>query len=231
MPRRRPAIITALRRGTSSDAPLVTYSLIALCVLVYLVQLATGGPASGQTTQDLIYYAPFTAAEPWRMVTTMFIHASIWHIVLNMYSLLIFGPILEHLIGRSRFLVLYLLSGVGGSVAVLFIAPGIAVLGASGAIFGLLGAFFVVQRHLGGNSIQLVIVIGLNLVAGFVIPGIAWQAHVGGLVVGGLVALVFLKTRERRQRTTQLVLLFGVLAGLIVLTLIGLVWLQARMLG
>ena len=79
-------------------------------------------------------------------------------------------------------------------MGVLLIAPGIAVLGASGAIFGLLGAFFVIQRRLGGNSVQLMVVIGLNLVAGFIIPGIAWQAHVGGLLIGGLVALVLVKT-------------------------------------
>ena len=149
-----------------------------------------------------------------------------------MYSLLIFGPILEHVIGRWRFLVLYMLSGIGGSVAVLFLSdPRTAVLGASGAIFGLLGAFFVIQRRLGGNSFQLLIIIGLNLVAGFVIPGIAWQAHVGGLIFGILAATVMVKTRSRQQRTAQYLGLFGVFGALILLTIVGWVWLVARFFG
>jgi Uncharacterized membrane protein (homolog of Drosophila rhomboid) len=232
-PRRRPAIVTALRRGSSSTAPVVTYGLIALCALIYVVQLATGGTGlGGAATKELIYAPLLTESEPWRMVTAMFIHGSIWHIALNMYSLLIFGPILESAIGRGRFLALYLLSGLGGSVAVLFLSdPRTAVLGASGAIFGLLGAFFVIQRRLGGNSLQLLIVIGLNLVAGFVIPGIAWQAHVGGLLVGGLVAFVLVKTRQRGQRTAQLLGLAGVLGLLILLTVVGWVWLAARFFG
>ena len=162
------------------------------------------------------------------MLTALFLHGSFLHILFNMYSLLIFGPILEHALGRWRFLALYLLSGLGGSIAVLLIAPGIAVVGASGAIFGLLGAFFVIQRKLGGNSLQLVIVIGLNLVIGFVIPSIAWQAHVGGLVVGGLVAFVFLRTRAAQKRNEQFLLLFGVLVGLVVLTVVGVILLHAR---
>lgn len=102
-------------------------------------------------------------------------------------------------------------------------------LGASGAIFGLLGAFFVIQRRLGGNSLQLVIVIGLNLVIGFVIPQIAWQAHIGGLIVGGITALVFLRTREALKRNEQRLLLAAILAGLIVLTVIGVILLHARL--
>ena len=101
----------------------------------------------------------------------------------------------------------------------------------SGELFGLLGAFFVIQRRLGGNSVQLMVVIGLNLVAGFIIPGIAWQAHVGGLLVGGLVALVFVKTRQPRQRNQQVLLLVGVLVGLVVISIAGVVWLPARLIG
>lgn len=228
-PKRKPVILSAVRRGTSSDAPVVTYALIALCALVFVVQYLTGGPSGGATTQDFIYFPPFTGQEPWRMVTTLFLHGSILHIALNMYSLLIFGQILEQSLGRWRFLALYLLSGIGGSVGVLLIAPGIAVLGASGAIFGLLGAFFVIQRRLGGNNVQLMVIIGLNLVAGFIIPGIAWQAHVGGLLVGALVALVLLRTRERSKHTEQILLLLGVFAALIVITVAGVAWLPARL--
>ena len=154
-------------------------------------------------------------------MTSIFIHLSILHLLFNMYSLYVFGPILERLLGHGRYIALFLLSGLGGSVAVLLIAPGTPVAGASGAIFGLLGAFFVIQRHLGGNNVQLLIVIGLNLAIGFIVPNIAWQAHVGGLIVGGLVSLIFVRTRNRQQRGIQLALLGATLVGLIALTVYG----------
>jgi len=169
----------------------------------------------------LVYYPPFTAIEPWRMVTSLFVHStgSILHLGLNMVSLFLFGPMLERAVGRLRFLVLYLLSGFGGSVAVLLLSYGTPVLGASGAIFGLLGAFFVIQRKFGGNTTGLLVVIGLNLVAGFW-PGtnISWQAHVGGLIVGAAVALVYLRTRGREQRTLQILLVTGIFIALVAIT-------------
>ena len=106
----------------------------------------------------------------------------------------------------ARFLTLYLIAGFGGSVAVLWLAPQSSVLGASGAIFGLLGALLVIQRGLGGNSTQLVVVIALNLAIGFFIPNVSWQAHVGGLVAGALVAFVYMRTRKRQQRVLQIML-------------------------
>lgn len=221
-PRRRPAMVSAARIALNSGAPVATYSIIALCAIVFVVQYLTGGPQSGEATQTLIYYPPLTQFEPWRMITALFIHASFLHIGLNMFSLYIFGPILERMLGRTRFIALYLLSGFGGSVAVLLIAPQIAVLGASGALFGLFTAFFVIQRGLGGNGNSLLVLIAINLVIGF-IPGldIAWQAHVGGLVVGALLALVFMKTRRIDQRTTQILLLAGATAVLLALTVVG----------
>src|SRR5690606_34343400 len=108
-----------------------------------------------------------------------------------MYALWLFGRILEQLLGRWRFLALYLLSGLGGSVAVLLLSPDTWVVGASGAVFGLFGAFFVIQRRLGSSSMQLIVVIGINLVIGFVIPHISWEGHVGGLIAGSLVGLVY----------------------------------------
>ncbi len=187
-PRTKSRAASALRRGSS--VPVVTWSLIAVCVVVYIAQLLSGDVV----TSALFYWPHLTQAEPWRMLTSIFVHSpgSFLHIAFNMFSLFVIGPILELAVGRMRFLALYLLSGLGGSVAVLFFAPDTAVLGASGAIFGLLGAFFIIQRRLGGNSLQIIIVIAINVVLGFVIPNIAWQAHLGGLVVGALVALVVL---------------------------------------
>jgi membrane associated rhomboid family serine protease len=220
MPRRKPAVLTAFR--PTSGQPVVTYTIIALCVLIWVLQILPNSPV----TRVLVYWPPLTAFEPWRMLTSVFAHSqgSIFHILLNMYSLFIFGPILERLLGRIRFLALYLISGFGGSVAVLLLAPSTAVLGASGAIFGLLGAFFVIQRRLGGNNIQLLIVIGINLVIGF-LPGfnISWQAHVGGLIAGAAVAFVYLRTRRPEQRNLQILLVSLVALALIGLTIVGVI--------
>ena len=124
------------------------------------------------------------------------------------------------MLGRARFIALYLVSGLGGSVAVLWLSPATPVLGASGAIFGLMGAFFVIQRRLGGNNLQILIVIGINLVSGFILPGVSWQAHVGGVVTGALVALIFLRTRRITQRVQQIALVAALVAALIALSLV-----------
>lgn len=215
--RPKPAVVTAFRRGSS--VPVVTYSIIALCVVIWGLQMIPGSPV----TQWLLYYPPFTGAQPWRMLTALFVHSqgSFFHIVFNMFSLFILGPILERSLGRWRFIALYLISGFGGSVAVLLISPTTPVVGASGAIFGLLGAIFIIQRKLGGNTTQLLVVIGLNLAIGF-LPGtnIAWEAHVGGLVAGAAVALVYLRTRRRDQQRQQALLVAGIALALIVITVI-----------
>lgn len=174
--------------------PIVTYGLLVAIALTYAAQWLTGG----YVTQLLLYWPPITALEPWRMVTTMFVHStsSVFHILFNGYSLYILGTLVERLLGRGRFATLFLFSGIGGSVAVLWLSPTSAVIGASGAIFGLFGALFVIQRSFGGANVQLLIVLGLNLVLGFVVPGISWQAHIGGLVVGSLVAWIYVSTRS-----------------------------------
>jgi len=215
-PRTRPAILTSLRSGS---APVVTYSIIALCLVVFVAQNI---PGTVGTIVDLYgaYRSGYTELVPWTMITSMFLHGSIPHLALNMFSLYIFGSILERSLGRLRFAALYFISGFGGSVAVLLISPGTAVVGASGAIFGLLGAFFVIQRKLGGNNIQLIILIALNLIIGFV-PGlnIAWQAHLGGLVVGAAVSFVYLRTRRVDQRRVQLLGVTGIAVALVILTI------------
>lgn len=214
-------VATRVRRAfrPRGSTPVVTYSLIAVCVLIYGIQWLTGNAL----TQAWTYYPPWTVAEPWRMMTSTFLHSpnTILHLLFNMYSLFLFGSVIESLVGRVRFLVLYLVSGFAGSVAVLLLAPGIAVVGASGAIFGLLGAYFVITRHLGRGQIQVFIVIAINLVLGFVIPGVAWQAHLGGLIAGVAVALVYVSTRRRAQRTLQILSVVGIVVALVVLTVIG----------
>jgi membrane associated rhomboid family serine protease len=221
-PRTKPAVVTSVRRLAQPGTPIVTYAIMALCVLVFVAEVLTGQlVGSSPIVSALLYYPPYTTIEPWRMLTSLVVHGSILHILFNMYSLFVLGPELERLVGRWRFGALFLLSGLGGSVAVLLSSPGSAVIGASGAIFGLFGAYFVIARHLGGNSRQLIIVIVINLVIGFIVPGIAWQAHVGGLLIGALVAFVLVRTRDRQKRGIQLLLLAGVFVLLIVATVVG----------
>ncbi|TQO19990.1 membrane associated rhomboid family serine protease [Rhodoglobus vestalii] len=216
-PKRKPILVRASRASTGK--PVVTYTLIALTVAIFLLQLI---PGSG-VTQALVYYPPLTASEPWRMITSAFLHSpsSIFHVGFNMFTLFIFGRVLEIPLGRARFISLYLISALGGSVAVLLIAPGSVVLGASGAIFGVVAAFFVIQRRMGINNRGLLIIVVINLVAGF-IPGlnISWQAHVGGLVTGALLALVFLRQRNKTSVIPEVALVALVVAGLIALTLV-----------
>jgi membrane associated rhomboid family serine protease len=215
----RPSWVSSLRNPGRNGAPVVTYSLIGISVVVFLLQFATGGQNGAVT--DLLRYQPVTTfSEPWRLVTSMFSHANVFHILFNMYALYLFGSQLEGLLGRARYLALYLLSGLGGSAAVLALAPNSSVVGASGAIFGLFAAYFVVVRHLGGNAAQVLVLIALNLVLGFFVPAISWQAHVGGAVAGALTALVLVSTRSRRRFPLQIAGLVGVLA-VIVAVLVG----------
>src|SRR5699024_2092439 len=156
--------------------------------------------------RDLMF-APFLGEiEPWRIVTSGFLHAGIFHIALNMYALWIVGPFLEKMLGRWRFIALYFLSLIGGSLAVVAFSAGPAVdswyqgvVGASGAVFGLFGAIALVLRHTGRNAQQILVVIGLNVVISFVIAGISWQAHLGGLITGGVLGLLFTKLPRERQ--------------------------------
>jgi membrane associated rhomboid family serine protease len=166
--------------------------------------------------------------EPWRFVTAAFLHSpsGFTHILFNMLALWMTGPYLEALLGRLRFAALYLLCAVGGSVGSLLLAsptpggwwnPGWYTLsvGASGAVFGLFGALLVVQRRLRQGFGQIAGVIAVNGVIGFVVPGIAWQAHLGGLVSGLLLGLVLAHAPRERRSVVQLAGTAGVTALLV----------------
>jgi len=210
----RPARLVRPRRASGS--PRATYALLGILGVVFGAQWLTGGGV----TEWLLYWPPLTAIEPWRMVTTVFVHstASPFHILFNGFSLYVLGTLVERLVGHGRFVALFLLAGFGGSVAVLWLAPAVAVVGASGAIFGLFGALFVIQRSFGGANVQLLIVLALNLVMGFVVPGISWQAHIGGLLTGAAVAGIMVVTRRAEQRALQVGLVTALGAGLVALT-------------
>ena len=209
--------------AVSDSRPLATYAIVGVTALVYLLQLIPGSPVQQLLAFNSLYVAPAfgTPFEPWRLVTVLVVHGGFFHLALNMLAVWMIGRSLEPLLGRWRFLALYVLSGVGGSVGVALIAPGIWVVGASGAVFGLLGALLVIGRHIGANITGILIVLGINLVIGFV-PGfqVAWQAHLGGLAVGAVVGLIYARTRSVRRRALQVSLLVVVAVSLGLLLLL-----------
>jgi len=204
--------------------PLVTYGIIAVTALVYVTQLIPGLPVQELLAFNSLFVMPSAGVapfQPWRLLTVLVVHSGFFHIGLNMLAVWMIGRSLEPLLGHWRFLVLYLLSGLGGSVGVALIAPNVWVVGASGAVFGLLGALLVIGRHIGANIRGILIILGINLVIGFV-PGfqVAWQAHLGGLAIGALVGLIYARTRSVRRRALQVWLLVAVAAGLVALLLV-----------
>lgn len=199
-----PSSLTVARRRFAMLDQKGTVVLIAVSVAIWLLDRLSGGFLS----QWLAYNSALVPTQPWRIVTVLFVHSGVFHILFNMWALFIFGRMLENMLGTWRFLALYFISGIAGSMLVTFLAPGTWVVGASGAIFGLFAAFFVLQRSLGNNAVQLLVIIGLNLVIGF-LPGtnISWQAHVGGVLAGFVTGFVFSRTRNVRQRGLQMTLL------------------------
>ncbi|MGW9631914.1 rhomboid family intramembrane serine protease [Agromyces sp. NPDC055520] len=221
-PRTKPAVLTRVRSAAGRGAPVVTYALIGITFAVFLLQLVPGLAITDRLLYAGVYSLPGNF-EPWRLFTSIFVHSTglIFHVLLNMYTLWIFGQLLERMLGRWRFLALYLIAGLGGSVGVLWLGdPRVAVVGASGAIFGLMGAFLVIQRRLGGQTTQLFVLLGINLVIGF-IPGfnIAWQAHLGGLLVGALIGFIYIETRKPAQQKLQIWLLVAVAVVLLLLSM------------
>ncbi|MEO5535909.1 MAG: rhomboid family intramembrane serine protease [Pseudolysinimonas sp.] len=218
----------SLRPGGS----VVTYVLIGLNLVAYAAQWL-----SGQALTEAWLLDPSVAgSEPWRLITSAFLHSptSILHILFNMYALYVFGPMLERFLGRARFLALYLIGALGGSIGVLtlyeldilthgtlatatdgFLTP-ISAFGASGAIFALMGALFPLRRAIGVNLYQLVIVLLINLAIGFFAAGIAWEAHVGGLIVGFVIATIYMRTRRPSQGRAQVIGIVAVAAVLLI---------------
>ena len=178
----------------------ITTSLLALNVAMFLVEVILGGPSallSGPTNQRAVdlgaLFPPYVAYahQYWRLITAMFLHAGIIHIALNMYALYLFGYLIEEAFGKTRFIAIYLVSGFLASVASFAFGPlGEVGVGASGAIFGLLGAWVAYNyrrrsmRYNRANLQGAYLLIVLNLILSLSIPGIDWRAHVGGLIAG-----------------------------------------------
>jgi membrane associated rhomboid family serine protease len=189
---------------------------------MFLFQLAAGD----RITSSLAFVPALAEDEPWRFVTSAFLHSTgfILHIGFNMMVLYQIGPSLEAALGRSRYLALYLISAVGGSVGYLLLADplnplvwGASVVGASGAVFGLFGALLVVQRRLGHESGGLFALVAVNFALGFVFSGVAWQGHLGGLVTGAVAGAALVLPRGDRRGPTQVTALVAVALVLVLL--------------
>jgi membrane associated rhomboid family serine protease len=177
----------------------VVRALIAVNVAVFV--LSSARPSV--VTRFSQFPLEIAAGQYERLLTSAFLHAGLFHILFNMMALYIVGPPLEAAIGRLRFSVLYGLAALGGSVlSYLFSNPRVEGVGASGAIFGLFGAFFVIAKIRRTDTGGILVIIVINLVLSFADPLIDWRAHVGGLVVGTAVAGAFAlaETRPSAQR-------------------------------
>lgn len=200
--------------ATGLRAVPVTGVLILACVLVWLVELRD--PAL-----ELQWaVVPNIGNEWYRLFTAMFIHLSWPHIALNMLSLYFVGRALEPVLGWWRYLVVYLVAGFGGNVsAYLFSGLDTFSAGASGAIFGIFGAYFVLARRARVNTSGIVTILVLNLVYSFSISGISWQAHVGGLITGIVIAAGYGWVKDRRRRALGDIAVAGTVFALLVVLL------------
>ena len=203
--------------GRLTSSSTVTITLIGICVAIFVVQFLVGVNAVASNWG--MWPAAVAVNDEWyRLLTSVFLHGSWLHLAFNMYVLFVLGPPLERLLGHVRFLALFLIAGLGGAVASFsFSTINTVSVGASGAIFGLMGALVVAGRHLRADITQVLVLIGINVVIGFIAPGVDWRAHLGGLVTGAAVAFVFSKAPRGASQT--LVQVIGL--GVIVLVLAG----------
>jgi membrane associated rhomboid family serine protease len=201
--------------GTQAPAGIVTNVLIALNVAIFLAEIATGSSweaTTGRIFREGALFGPLVADGEWyRLITSAFLHAGPIHLLFNMLALWWFGRALETYLGPGRYLGLYIVSALAGAAGALLLSPTTPTVGASGAVFGILGAGLVLERRriyvFGGAALAIV---AINLIFTFTISSISIGGHIGGLV-GGMISMLALS----RYRTGP--------AGLVALALVGLV--------
>ena len=198
--------------GSMSASAPVTKVLIGINVALFLAELLFGavGAMGGGSTKVLVDMGALVPGyvavkhEYWRLFSAMWLHGGLLHVAFNMYALYIGGSYLEMIAGKGKYLAIYLIAGVAGNVVVYLLAPPISVtIGASTAIFGIFGALFTYSLHNRDSAVGRALssmgtVILINLVITFVVPGISWQGHVGGLI-GGVLAVEALTWFGRRD--------------------------------
>ncbi|HEX3491373.1 MAG TPA: rhomboid family intramembrane serine protease [Streptosporangiaceae bacterium] len=206
----------------------VTWTLVAINVICYLAELIdqntiiNDGTLVGRFVTGPSSYIGVADGQWYRLLTNAFLHEppgdgiGILHILFNMWALIVVGPALERSLGRVRFLTVYLVSALGGSVFYYLVGPSaVPALGASGAIFGLFGAYFIVARKLRVDARGVIALIVINLAISFT-GGIAWQAHIGGLIAGSLLTAAFVWAPRQNRALIQAAATVGMLALLVI---------------
>jgi rhomboid family protein len=218
--------VSSLLGGRAITDALVTKGLVIACVTIYLVQMAL--PSLGA---QFAFVPAVASSQPWRFMTTAFLHASLMHLAFNMWALWVLGNALEPILGRWRFAALCALSALGGSTMIYWLASPTApaswltsTVGASGAVFGLFAALFIIQRRFGRDTRAIVGLLVLNLAISFIGANISWQGHLGGLVTGAIVAALY-AWAPRNKRTV-----YGVCGTVgIAIALIGVICLRTAL--
>ncbi|HEX9066120.1 MAG TPA: rhomboid family intramembrane serine protease [Streptosporangiaceae bacterium] len=213
----------------------MTYTLVALCVVVYIAELAYSktvnyGEMIGGAYDPVLREPVGVAVGDWyRLLSSAFLHEplngggafGLTHILFNMWALIVVGPSLERILGRLRFIAVYLVSALAGSVAFYLLAPANEpALGASGAIFGLFGAWFVLARRLKLDARVIVGLIAINLLISFTVSGIAWQDHVGGLIAGAALTAAYAYAPRANRALIQAGATIALVAVLVVAVII-----------
>jgi membrane associated rhomboid family serine protease len=204
-------------QSLSMSGPFVTFALIGINVTVYVLQLALGSGLSPQTDwifENGVLFGPLVAeGEWWRLLTSAFLHGNLLHLGMNMLVLWIIGPPLEEYFGHSKYGLVYVVSALAGAAGALIWSPTAPTVGASGAIWGIMGAALVLEARriwvFGGQAMGLVV---FNLLFTFLIPGISIGGHIGGLIGGGLCALAFSSMRRSPALATLTMVAVGVLS-------------------
>ncbi|MEV4361798.1 rhomboid family intramembrane serine protease [Nonomuraea sp. NPDC049625] len=205
--------------GSVVRTPIVTYTILVLNVLVFGAQYLTGE----RVTAELEMFPARVAVlgEFYRLITVAFVHGSIFHILFNCWALYVVGPYLERAFGHVRYLAIYVISAIGGSVLSLWMdALNQPTVGASGAIFGLFGAVFVVGRKLNMDVRGIAALIAINLAITFIVPGISWTGHIGGLITGSVLAGALAYAPKNSRPLWQVLAIVGALAVLAVLVMV-----------
>lgn len=215
----RTAVGRRTRQWLAQPAP-VTIAIVAVTALVGVLQLLPF-----DLTGSLLFYLGYSLIEPWRFVTYALVHAGVLHFAFNMIVLWMVGPAIEQRIGKLPFLAAYVVSAAGAAVAVAWLTPALAVVGASGAIYALFGMMIGMQRMIGRVQPALLLIVGVNLVITFVFGGISWPAHVGGLAIG--LALGFgIGLVHKRLRGDQATKAAWLVIGGVAIVLALLFWLR-----
>lgn len=223
----------SLRYRWRNGDPVITTAIMAICIVVWAIEavLFLVWPEGGNAFVNAGMLLPSTAVRhPWTFITSMFLHqpTSLWHILFNMLTLWCVGPVLERMMGHWPYLALYLLSGLGGGAGLMVWAvcsPSgwmTAAYGASGALFGLFAAILVVYRRIGIDIRSMLIWMLINFLMPVITPGIAWQAHVGGFIVGGVLAWLLVTGLHafRGKSLTWRTTVYGITVFVVVMAII-----------